>query len=296
MKKLIKNKIFVITAVTIFILVAYMLGKGHLKITSFFPIIHYPKTEETLDAWKTKWNNEVTSYCQVDVFSNISPEFQRAVSLVLQRYWESTNAKNQLAVIRANQTCLDIQYASTVNEMSGADGVFLFSKENSSPKGLKILVNPEYKIQDDLTTALLLSHELTHAEQFILKDVSETLIQECNSEASRSFCNDLQSANGVGFYLEESSDACVRKESQAFYNEIVFYSALKKVEQDNILLRADNVQSSQANLPAYSFLVNFNELSRSCPLKTATDNNNFISCLSDFYVSSQPFYQRQCGL
>jgi len=277
------------------VFIAFQYGKNLiLKITPTQPKVE--KIVETLDAWKAKWNNKVNHYCQSDVFSTASPEFQRATSLVLQRYWENENTKNTLMTIRVNQSCLDIKYANSVDEMSGADGVFLFSKENSSPKGLRILVNPDYKLQDDLTTALLLSHELTHAEQFILQDVSKRIIQECNNEASQSFCDNLQSMDGVGFYLEESSNVCVRREAQAYYNENLFYAVLKKVEQDNIGLRARIVQASQTNLPAYAFITQFNILEIKCPLNTSTDVNNFMNCLSDVYIRSQPFYQKECNL
>lgn len=294
-----KNKtpyfiIVLLLAVIALLLIAVFFKDGKVQVFKNAPQI--VKTEETLDAWKAKWNAELNSYCQSDVFSSVSPEFQRAVSLVLQRYSENENTKNSLMIIRANQSCLDIQYANSVDEMAGADGVFLFSKKNSSPKGLKVLVNPEYKVQDDVTTALLLSHELTHAEQFILQDVSNRVIQECNNEASESFCNELQSMNGLGFYIEDSPEACVRHEGQAYLNENVFYSTLKKVEQDNILLRANNVIPSQANLPVYGFAVKFRELERQCPLKTSEDVSNFSDCLSNVYVRSEPFYQKECSL
>ncbi|MBU0569888.1 hypothetical protein KKB40_03845 [Patescibacteria group bacterium] len=214
----------------------------------------------------------------------------------MQRYWENEYARKGLMVVRANQSCLDIKYATSVNEMSGADGVFLFSKENSSPKGLKILVSPEYKLQDDIVTALLLSHELTHAEQFILYDVSQNMIQQCNKEASQSFCDKISAKDFLGFYVEDSSNACVRHESEAFLNQNIFYGTLKQVEQDNILLRANNVAPSQANLPVYSFAVKFRQLERQCPLKTSEDVSNFANCLSNVYVKSEPFYQKQCNL
>ena len=233
-----KSKIpyLIITILVVFI--TFTLGKNLIS-NSTSSQFKNEKTPETIDAWKAKWNSELSTYCQSDVFNTVAPEFQRAVSLVLQRYSENENTGNTLSIIRANQSCLDIRYANSVSELPGADGVFLFSSENSGPKGLKILVNPEYKVQDDVATALLLSHELTHAEQFILKDVSSRVALECNNEASQTFCSELQSMKSLGFYMDESSEACVRHETQAYLNQNVFYSVLKDVEKDNILLRAN---------------------------------------------------------
>lgn len=289
-----ESKTLYFLIVVVLILAAFAAAKGFFSKLGVSQIIK-SRTPETIDAWKAKWDNEVSNYCKASVFNSSPPEFQRATSLVLQRFWDGPNTKNLLPAVRVNEACLDIQFASSESQMAGADGVFLFSKENSGPKSLKILVSPNYKQQDDLMTAMLLSHELTHVEQFILQDVANNVIQECRSEASNSFCDSLASGDKLGFYTEVSSNSCVRMESQAFLYEIIFYTALKPVEQSEIVTRANNSRL-EFNVPALSFISSLNELTRLCPLNTIPDVNNFINCLSDFYVRSQPFYQKECNL
>lgn len=94
-------------------------------------------------------------------------EFKRAISLVIQRLgegntaWGSKYAKDFQRI----RTCLDIQYVQSEGEINDAEGLFSFSVR-STPNRLQILVSPRYKVKDDLLTAILLSHEMTHALVF----------------------------------------------------------------------------------------------------------------------------------
>lgn len=89
------------------------------------------------------------------------PEFERALSLRNQRL-EQAGIKLDASL----RNCIDIQYGDL--RLLGKEGVMgAFSPEDSSPNDLKIYIDNIYVFNDDLLTAILLSHELTHAYNFV---------------------------------------------------------------------------------------------------------------------------------
>ena len=131
-----------------------------------------------------KWYYELdnTLYCARQEAYTIPQEFERGFSLIIQRLEQSDDivaVKNSKRFSKI-KNCLDIQYASSDNEMYGAEGVFMFSS-NSSQDRLKILVSPRYQAKDDLLTAVLLSHEISHA--FIFATGSQNNVSCYKNEA-----------------------------------------------------------------------------------------------------------------
>lgn len=147
------------------------------------------------------------------------PEFQRAVSLIIQRFKNGPQQTIAFAdSIDKIKNCLDIKYASSENEITGADGEFVFSNESTS-EDLKILISPKYQTADDLLTAMLLSHELTHALFF---------------------------ANG-----NSNSISCFENEAWAFTYEQAFLILLNAEEKKSLVARvynSDNVRSTAAQI------------------------------------------------
>lgn len=136
-------------------------------------------------------------------------EFRRAISLIVQRLDEGNNSiGNQMVVFfKGIRNCVDIQYAQSDTEINSAEGVFSFS-ENSTPNQLQILVSPRYKSKDDLLTAILLSHELTHAAIY---------------------------ASGA-----QESISCYDNESLAHLIEMLFIGTLNDDEIASLTYRANN--------------------------------------------------------
>lgn len=136
-------------------------------------------------------------------------EFKRATSLLRQRLKDSDAdwASQFIEAFDLTRNCLDIQYALSEEEMNGAEGMFMFSAD-STPNRLEIFVSPRYKVKDDLLTAVLLSHEITHALIF---------------------------ANG-----QSESTTCFENEAQAFMTEMVFLSTLNDDEIASITYRSNN--------------------------------------------------------
>lgn len=152
-----------------------------------------------------------TIYCDRSQPYAMPPEFTRALSLIIQRLTNGTSVlqnqqevKDKAAIMEKLLNCLDIRYAQSDSDLNGAEGAFLFDK-NSSPNDLKILVSPNYQSKDDLLTATLLVHEVTHA---------------------------IFHADG-----EDQTLSCYANEADAFSSEIAFYTMLNQDEHNSISAR-----------------------------------------------------------
>lgn len=149
-------------------------------------------------------------------------EFNRALSLINQRLPNSSDAsiKDIIRGIKLIRNCTDIQYAESEEEISGAEGVFMLDR-NSSTDHLRIVVSPKYQIKDDLLTATLLAHELTHA--FI---------------------------HSAG---TEGNITCYENEAVAFTIEKSFLLTLNKEEYDSLFFRYINNTSPEVTSLLASF-------------------------------------------
>lgn len=160
----------------------------------------------------------------------IKPEFERSINLINQRFSQyvdsfegdlgdenspGRHAQTYINRLSDVRRCLNIEYSSEVDDI-GANGTFLFNQQ-SQPNNLIILISPRYAATDDLLTALLLAHEITHAQDYhrIYPDVSH------------------------------NKDQCLQAESVAYYYEIMLLGVLSKEEQSRMELMArTNVQAS----------------------------------------------------
>lgn len=140
----------------------------------------------------------------------MSPEFSRALSLITQRIKTVFNGSAVDEIIN----CLDIQYAADqAADMQNAEAYFAFRPEQSS-EHLQIVVSPKYQVQDDLLTAILLSHEVVHAFNYSMNDL----------------------------YLGKPAD-CYDDEVTAFYYQANFLYSLNKGERETLLARYSNDRS-----------------------------------------------------
>lgn len=152
-------------------------------------------------------------------------EFKRAISLIIQRYDQSNNAS-----IRPNgdsvkniQNCLNIQYAKPADNISDAEGMFVFTPSQSMEK-FDILVSPKYSAKDDLLTAILLSHEIMHVFDFIESQSSGKKVD------------------------------CFETEAEAFSAQNFFVGTLNKEEINSISSRVLAGASAEARQVVYAIL------------------------------------------
>lgn len=221
---------------------------------------------------------------------NIPTEFQRAISLIDQRvsqYIEkSYNIKqsdmdaqfDQLFIEKlasmsdaASQTdpllilnygmrhiknCLDIKYD---NQFDNIEGYFTFDK-NKNIDDLIIGVSNKYENNDDLLTAFLSAHEVTHATNYYINQANPNY----NSPAK-----------------------CLDDETWAYTTQIFFLSSLNNSELDSISSR---LKGSSANeLKFIKNLVN----------NTIAENKDWQNWLDIYklvkkYVNENPLYIDLC--
>jgi hypothetical protein len=159
--------------------------------------------------------------CARKVPYTMEPEFTRALSLLAQRASQDLTSQHELNVFTSMYNCLEIKYARNDSEMMGAEGYFRFVPGQSIQK-LEILVSPRYRKQDDIVTALLLSHEYAHA---------------------------------LGYYADLKNGVktdCFEDEAFAFAFQFRFLSLLNPEESKSVLSRLLNDPSPELNGVAHT--------------------------------------------
>ncbi len=197
----------------------------------------------------------------------LKPEFDRVLSLLLQRYQQANSP--QYATFSIMRNCLDVQFADLGNQ--GAEGVFYFDQKLSNPQRLLIEVDSKYSSTDDLTTAFLLSHEMAHARQ----------------------------------YVESTSSnkqwGCVDAEVDAFYSQLLFGAMLNKEESSSIVSRLER-GSNNSQLKEYEHLLDVSYTAiGECRSGNSAQGKVDTVCYKDkLYkamraeIVSNPFYQEEC--
>lgn len=157
----------------------------------------------------------------------ISPEFERVFSLILQR---SEDYKTDFEDIK---NCVLIRYATSEKEMLGAEGLFSFFPGQSSDK-LEILVSPRYKVKDDLTTAILIVHELTHASDYVT-DLIYNQKTDCFTSEARAFQNQNWFISILNSEEKASIDARLNTGASEELKSIKYYwNAIDNIKGDTI--------------------------------------------------------------
>lgn len=211
--------------------------------------------------------------CIRDVPYNKPPEFERAISLIKQRipgWWTKTvGSKYEESIFN----CVNIQYSDLKNYGDGPEGVFYFDNSISSPENLLILVDNSYQIKDDLLTAILLVHELTHAGQFLSN------------------------------YFDGIKLSCIDNEAYAFYNELNFMVSLNAGEMAalNARIRDSFLVSYNRDVEGIQNLALIrNQSMQACQSRGLPNDTD---CIWDItldkvksMVASNPYYQQQCNL
>ncbi|MDD2766612.1 MAG: hypothetical protein PHH40_02465 [Candidatus Moranbacteria bacterium] len=190
---------------------------GHVDETSIFNLADkdypkriYRKFIKINNEWLIVFN-ETPIYCIRESGYEMSEEFKRSLSLIEQRYRNRGNIEES-GRLESIKNCLKIEYSESSKEINGAEGVFVFSPMHSLDEYL-IKVSPKYSIKDDLLTAVLLRHELTHVFQYANNE-------DVNSE-----------------------DGCYRAEASAFISEGRFvYHVLNDEEEKSLQSRMTKTQ------------------------------------------------------
>lgn len=194
------------------------------------------------------------------------PEFQRALSIIIERAQQSSQASGTYNAPNPKKyyyNCLDIQYADLSKQQ--AEGEFLFDP-SSTPEDLKILVDNSYQEYDDYLTAILLSHEVTHAYQFLEQ------------------------------YYDGITIPCYQKEIEAFTHERDIFADFNQEEQASLIAKiAANPNKNSAYAGLYE-LLQFNvEAAQECGLTASSCYFGSFNRQITQMVESNPFYQQECA-
>lgn len=235
-------------------------------------------------------------YCPRNNPYAMNPEFERAVSLLIQRIDENPEApyvtqedRNIMKIMLNIKNCLNIHFENI--EDKNTEGYFVFDP-NSTIDNLNIFVDNRYKNYDDALTALLLSHEITHAAQL------------------------------VDFKLNNSNLSCIDKEVNAVKIELQFIRFFNDEEKRSLSERVNAEEGRTNSTPtlltnriqenrAYSsikflFSVNANVGSK-CKTSNTSNFEDWLSrdetchdkVLTEYLkkaIESDKYYMKQCGL
>ena len=136
------------------------------------------------------------------------PQYDRALSLIAQRIENSNKYsydENKFKYFSTNLTnCIKVVEAKLDK---GTEGYFILNGKDIKPNYFPITIDTSYYLTDDALTALLLTHEVTHVQQYI------------------------DSVNG------KTKLSCLDNETSAFMAQLDFYVDLNTEENKSVWLR-----------------------------------------------------------
>ena len=192
------------------------------------------------------------------------PEFLRALSLIKQRVSEQ-KLFPQISPQKSSgfYNCLDIQYK--VMDDTGTEGYFIFDT-NSDMNDLHIYVSTNYYSYDDLLTALLLVHEITHVTQF------------------------------VRYKMQGESIYCYDKEVEAFEAEQGLFLTLNSEESDSIFSRLNqNPDKNSAYVGLQQLIDIFTQSIATCGASNSQCVYSTNQSQLKIWVENNPYYQQECS-
>lgn len=203
------------------------------------------------------YSTSESPYCIKDAPYSRFPEFDRAISLLSQRL----QAVGEGFFLDEFINCVDIEYSDNID----AEGVFFFDSDVSSLERLVIHVNSSYKAVDDLTTAILLVHELTHANQYIT------------------------------YLYNNEPQNCIDQEVDAFYAQYIFVRTLNDEERSSILTRLYIYPGVNNQIQIIKDLGPINARAESVCSTNMCYIDTFKKGIKK-WVESNSYYQEQCDL
>lgn len=259
-KKFSKYKPILVT-ITFFVLVSSIATFIFFK-EQLMPSIKKPTTPELL----------ISDGCTRTSRLENAPQYDRALSLIHQRITENHEQwpeEGKYSDARFTHfppnlvNCIKI-----VEEDLGRDeeGYFIFHSEEIQPNYFPIAINSNYKFSDDVLTALLITHEMTHVQQFI---------ESLNN-------NDNQS--------------CREKEVSAFISQLDFYVQLNNEENYAFYLRMNDERDNQhSQVEMIKAMTTINRESNCNIVDFECKDKNLRNKLFEL-VTSNPHYREQCGV
>ena len=200
------------------------------------------------------------------------PQYDRALSLVQQRvdennkYWSNDETfKDQIFKYFPPDlvNCIKIS-EEDINKSTGLEGYFTFNSKDIKTDYYPITVSSNYRSTDDIVTTLLLSHEMTHVQQYI--DV-------LNGKAALS---------------------CIDREIEAFIAQLKFYVMLSNEEHSSVYYRIQNDENLHSQLKILDAMLTINRDSN-CKFDGDCMDVNLRNKLR-VMITNDSYYKKQCKL
>ena len=204
------------------------------------------------------------------------PQYDRALSLINQRIsdhekWcdkyctdKDSEEKLRFKQFPANLTnCIKI----VEDDIDDGEGYFVFHSENIKPNYFPITIDDSYNYADDTLTSLLITHEMTHVQQY------------------------LDSLN------DTDNLSCRDKEVEAFISQADYYVLLSNEEISSVVLKMNEERDNKH--PQIAMLKTMIDVNRdgTCPLFTDEEcSQKHLRSELFKLVTENSSYHHQCKL
>lgn len=192
-----------------------------ILITVILVVFVLYRTNNAAKDKTTSVKNEPTieEGCTRNVRLENEPRFDRALSLVYEKVGKLQTDLGNTSLLFSPQlvNCISVK-KSNLPDTIGVEGFFVFNDKDIKPNYFPISIDKKYDNADDLVNALLLTHEITHVNQYI---------------------NQLNNKDTL---------SCIDKEVNAFYSQLLFTTELNQEESKSLDLRIENDQNLHPQL------------------------------------------------
>jgi hypothetical protein len=213
-----------------------------------------------------------TSVCDRTSGYSLPQEVQMGLAAVRNGLLTHTIWRQNLPVNRF-QNCLHITFANNASQLATVSGaVAIFSVKDSNANNLRIFINPDFAPAGYVFLGEVLSHEMTHAWQYL---------------------REIQREHGNTEFARYVFPDCYTVEAEAFWTEISYVNNLSEGDKNDLrdFLRA-GIQDGKSQQAAYQTL---NLIDFADANWTALSKNP-VPFLRTHYVMQIPYYVNECSV
>lgn len=260
-----------------------------LSIVIIFVLFIYYKNSETSIQLITKNTNQNEEnkdkkeelICDRTTRLENQPQYDRALSLIYERLTKYGTDERLFPPQLIN--CIKVEEKNIKND-TGAEGYFNGSNDEIKSNYFPIVIDSWGSFDnDDLSTALLLVHEITHVQQYI--DNYNLSVHEKGSPTI------------LSALLYETKSSCLDKEVSAFKKQLIFTTKLKNEELKSIYSRIAMNEELNSQLTTLKTLKDsFENFNHDCEQY----DFNCIESRINFHIykllRDSGLYDEQCGV
>ncbi len=205
-----------------------------------------------------------------------SPQYDRALSLIKQRIDEQIEIhkksqwKDPFIFFDSNLTNCIVIIEKDFGENEDVEGYFKINDASMRNDYFPITVNKKYNETDDVTTAILIVHEMAHVQQYL---------------------NTLKGENSLD---------CVKSEVEAFLSQWNFFTQLNTEEVVSVNARNEYYKESHAH-PQVEMIGEIQGLLReyarpACGFMETVCDREVLRVQLKWVIRENEYYKKQCGI